>query len=149
MSKITLQEATNIADQLNIDLNKIPVDHFRKALQLELEHGTKDPATDITNDDLLMTGKIALAHINEFPDYYDRLEVLEEEADTYWEGRERPNIYRQIGVYGDANTKISGKVDAESLENPIAVECPTNNYRKWSVWLTFILLVLIYAYYRG
>lgn len=124
MSEITLEEATDIANQLNLDLNKIPIDEFRKAMQIELEHGTNDPITNVTNNDLLMTGKIALAHINEFPDYYDRLEVLEEEANTYWEKKVKPNIYRQ------------------NLD-----KCQ-RNYR-WSVWLTFILVVLIYAYWRG
>ncbi len=56
-------------------------------MEVELEHGLHDPATNVTNDDLLITGKIALAHLNEFPDYYDRLEVMEEEAKRYWSSR--------------------------------------------------------------
>jgi hypothetical protein len=57
-------------------------------MDVELEHGTTDPNTNVTNDDPLMTGKIALAHLNEFPDYYTRLLKLEEEAEEYWENRE-------------------------------------------------------------
>lgn len=57
-------------------------------MDVELEHGTIDPATNVTNDDPIMTGKIALAHLNEFPDYYDRLEEMEEEAEEYWEKTE-------------------------------------------------------------
>jgi len=44
----------------------------------------RDQHTNVTNDDPLMTGKIALAHLNEFPDYYDRLDVMEHEADEFW-----------------------------------------------------------------
>jgi hypothetical protein len=53
-----------------------------------VEHGLRDPATNVTNDDLLITGKIALAHLNEFPDYYDRLEQMEEEAEKFWAKKE-------------------------------------------------------------
>jgi len=53
-------------------------------MEVELEHGTHDPATNVTGDDPLVTGKIALAHLNEFPDYYVRLEGMEEEAKRDW-----------------------------------------------------------------
>jgi hypothetical protein len=56
-------------------------------MDVELEHGLADPNTNVTNDDILMTGKIALAHLNEFPDYYTRLYKMEEEAEFYWEGK--------------------------------------------------------------
>jgi hypothetical protein len=46
----------------------------------ELEHGRHDPATDVTGDDPVTTAKIAFAHLNEFPDYYTRLERMEEQA---------------------------------------------------------------------
>ena len=51
-------------------------------LDVELEHGTVDPDTNVTNDDALMTGKIALAHLNEFSDYYTRLDIMEREAEA-------------------------------------------------------------------
>ena len=54
-------------------------------LLVELEHGTRDPETNVTDDDVSLTGKIALAHLNEFPDYYTRLAKMEAEADTYWD----------------------------------------------------------------
>jgi hypothetical protein len=54
---------------------------------VELEHGTVDPNTNVTDDDPVATGKIALAHLNEFPDYYTRLLELEEEAEEYWENK--------------------------------------------------------------
>ena len=49
-------------------------------MNIELEHGLRDPATNVTDDDPETTAKIALAHLNEFPDYYTRLERMEEEA---------------------------------------------------------------------
>ncbi len=54
-------------------------------MNVELEHGLRDLHTNVSNDDPLITGKIALAHLNEFPDYYDRLEKMEKEAEEYWE----------------------------------------------------------------
>jgi len=56
-------------------------------MDVELEHGKIDELTNVTNDDPLLTGKIALAHLNEFPDYYDRLETMENEAEIYWDNK--------------------------------------------------------------
>ena len=53
-------------------------------LEVELEHGARDAQTNVTSDDALITGKIALAHLREFPDYYTRLSAMEKEADEYW-----------------------------------------------------------------
>ncbi len=83
----TTEEAKQIGDQIGIDWSKIEPEQFRMGLAVELEHGVKDLATNVTNDDLIMTGKIALAHLNEFPDYYTRLEKLEKEAENYWQGK--------------------------------------------------------------
>lgn len=80
----TTQEATWIAKHLNIRFDKYDVEQFRIGLNVELEHGRIDPNTNITNDDPILTGKIALAHLNEFPDYYIRLTKMEEEAEKYW-----------------------------------------------------------------
>ncbi|MGB6363339.1 MAG: DUF5661 family protein, partial [Thermoanaerobaculia bacterium] len=63
------------------------IDEFRMGLSVELEHGAHDPETDVTDDDLLLTGKIALAHLKEFPDYYTRLARMEAEAEDYWSKR--------------------------------------------------------------
>lgn len=83
--KFTVDEAKTVGDQLGIKWDKFDVDQFRRGMDVELEHGTQDPTTNVTNDDPIMTGKIALAHLNEFPDYYDRLEQMEEEAEEFWE----------------------------------------------------------------
>lgn len=78
------EKAREIGEKLGIKWDKFNVDQFRRGMDVELEHGTVDPKTNVTNDDPLMTGKIALAHLNEFPDYYDRLEEMEEEAEKHW-----------------------------------------------------------------
>jgi hypothetical protein len=79
----TLEEAKKIGDALGIDWSKFDVEQFRTGLDVELEHGKRDPNTNVTNDDPIMTGKIALAHLNEFPDYYIRLTKMEEEAEEF------------------------------------------------------------------
>jgi hypothetical protein len=82
--RISYDKAKQIGESLGIDWKKFNVEQFQMGLEVELEHGTKDPKTNVTNDDLLLTGKIASAHLNEFPDYYTRLAKMEEEADKYW-----------------------------------------------------------------
>ena len=77
-------EAKRIGDFLSIDWSHVDLEQFRRGLLVELEHGTKDPETNVTNDDMGLTGKIALAHLKEFPDYYTRLATLEAEADKHW-----------------------------------------------------------------
>lgn len=80
----TTEEAKEIGDQLGIVWDKFDVEQFRMGLDVELEHGTVSPSTNVTNDDSIMTGKIALAHLNEFADYYTRLSAMEKEADAFW-----------------------------------------------------------------
>jgi hypothetical protein len=71
-------QAKEIGNQLGIDWNTIDLLQFTKGINVELEHGKMDPDTNVTNDDPILTGKIALAHLNELPDYYSRLEKIEE-----------------------------------------------------------------------
>ena len=80
------EEATAIALLLGIDFkkSKFDLDEFWMGVNTELEHGKISSQTNVTGDDPIMTGKIALAHLNEFPDYYERLKVLEKEAKAYW-----------------------------------------------------------------
>lgn len=82
----TIEEALSIAKYLNIQFNKFDSEQFRIGLNVELEHGSINPFTNITNDDPIITGKITLAHLNEYPDYYKRLTKMEQEAEKYWEG---------------------------------------------------------------
>src|SRR5207245_9772205 len=82
IKSISANEARRIGEEIGIDWATAPfdVEQFRMGMDVELEHGLHDPATNVTGDDPLITGKIALAHLNEFPDYYTRLERMEEEA---------------------------------------------------------------------
>ncbi|PIY60750.1 hypothetical protein COY95_00175 [Candidatus Woesearchaeota archaeon CG_4_10_14_0_8_um_filter_47_5] len=81
----TQEEAKTIGVQLGIVWDRFDADQFRRGMDVELEHGRRDPHTDVTHDDALTTGKIALAHLKEYPDYYDRLEKMEKEAEKFWE----------------------------------------------------------------
>ena len=83
------EEAKRIGEALGIDWSKFDVEQFRMGMDVELEHGLHDPNTNVTNDDPLMTGKIALAHLNEFPDYYTRLEKMEKEAEEFHKKKQR------------------------------------------------------------
>lgn len=84
--RFSSDDARRIGEQLGIDWSSArwDVEQFRAGMDVELEHGLRDPATDVTGDDPLTTGKIALAHLNEFPDYYTRLERMEEAAKHDW-----------------------------------------------------------------
>lgn len=79
----TPEEARAIGEKLGLDWSKFDVEQFRMGLEVELEHGLVDPETNVTDDNKLTTGKIALAHLNEFPDYYTRLKTMEKEAEKY------------------------------------------------------------------
>ena len=85
--RFSFNEAKQIGDALGIDWNAFGVEQFQAGLEVELEHGARDVQTNVTNDDALITGKIALAHLKEFPDYYTRLSAMEKEADAYWANR--------------------------------------------------------------
>ncbi|MFO7587500.1 MAG: DUF5661 family protein [Gemmatimonadota bacterium] len=85
--EFSADEARRIGDRLGVAWDRVPLEEFRMGLRVELEHGAHDPETDVTADDLDMTGKIALAHLKEFPDYYTRLAKMEGEADEYWSTR--------------------------------------------------------------
>jgi len=88
--EFSLNEAKEIAKSLNINFESTAFDleEFHKGLNTELEHGTIDPETNITNDNPIITGKIALTHLNEIPDYYYRLSEMESEAKDFWEQQE-------------------------------------------------------------
>ena len=79
------EQAKEVGEKLGIKWDKFDVEQFRRGMDVELEHGIRDPKTNVTDDDPLITGKIALAHLNEFPDYYTRLDEMEEAAEKFWE----------------------------------------------------------------
>ena len=78
----TEEDAKRIGNILGIGWNKFDIEQFRMGLDVELEHGNHDLSTNVTDNDEIMTGKIALAHLNEIPDYYTRLKKMETEAET-------------------------------------------------------------------
>jgi hypothetical protein len=81
--QFTQEEAREIGERIGIDwgADDVNLDQFRMGLAVELEHGRRDPATDVTHDDEVITGKIALAHLREIPDYYTRLFAMERDAE--------------------------------------------------------------------
>ncbi|MEI6347330.1 MAG: DUF5661 family protein [Bacteroidota bacterium] len=87
MKKLNLKDAKEIGDDLGINWNEVDINEFTKGVNIEFEHGTKYPETNVTNDNKKLTGKIAWAHLKEFPDYFTRLEKLEKEAREYWKSK--------------------------------------------------------------
>jgi len=82
--EFTSEEAKIIGEKLGLNWENFNLDQFRRGMNVELEHGMRDSKTNVSNDDPITTGKIALAHLSEFPDYYDRLEKMERQAEDYW-----------------------------------------------------------------
>ena len=76
----TTEQAREVGDKLGIDWTRLNLEQFRMGMEVELEHGLIDPSTNVTGNDPILTGKIALAHLNEFADYYTRLNMMEREA---------------------------------------------------------------------
>ena len=87
LREFTDKEAKKIGDDIGVDWEKYPLEEFRMGLHVELEHGKVDDQTNVTDDDDAMTGKIALAHLKEIPDYYSRLAKMEEAGETFWENK--------------------------------------------------------------
>ena len=89
MKKLTSQDAKEIGDDLGINWDEVKLDEFTAGVNVEFEHGTKYPETNVTKNNKKMTGKIAWAHLKEFPDYYTRLKKLEKAAGEYWKRKGR------------------------------------------------------------
>ena len=85
--RTTSEEAKRVGDAIGVDWTRFDLEQFRAGMDVELEHGTHDPQTDVTGDDPIVTGKIALAHMKEFPDYYERLERMERQAEAEWSAK--------------------------------------------------------------
>ncbi len=85
--KFTLDQAKEYGDKLDANWTKFDVEQFCMGMNVELEHGARDARTNVTNDDPLTTAKIAMAHLSEFPDYYTRLQKLEDEANDFWKNK--------------------------------------------------------------
>jgi len=83
-------DASEALERAGIDISneRYTVEDVATGMNVESEHGKRFPDLDVTGDDPVITAKIALAHLREFPDYYDRLEVMERGAEAAWESEE-------------------------------------------------------------
>jgi hypothetical protein len=81
-----LKTAKFVGEQIGIDWNTVrfDIEEFARGLVVEMEHGRTNTRTNVTDDDVFVTGKIAWAHLNEYPDYYTRLDTMERDAEKYW-----------------------------------------------------------------
>jgi transcriptional regulator NrdR family protein len=96
MKRFTIEDAKEFIRVMKLDMRK---EKFGKkeilnGLNVEIEHGTVNKETNVTNDDLIMTGKIALAHLREFSNYYELLEKMEKEGNKNKIGRKRMKVYK-------------------------------------------------------
>jgi hypothetical protein len=117
---ITLEQAQQVGDLFCLDWTVIPLKWWHKGLLVELEHGKKERViipkcsknkpvpsdSNVTNDDILKTAQIALAHIAEYPDYYQRLNRMEKSAEKYWEKQgTKPSVFLKSGSKGGGIAK--------------------------------------------
>ena len=86
--RTTPEQAKSVGDRIGVDWERFDLEQFRAGMDVEYEHGSVDPQTNVTGDDPVTTGKIALAHMKEFPDYYERLARMEDEAERAWAAKD-------------------------------------------------------------
>ena len=86
--RTTSEEARRVGDAIGVDWDRYDLEQFRSGMDVEFEHGSHDPQTDVTGDDPILTGKIAFAHMKEFRDYYERLARMEKEAERAWSAKD-------------------------------------------------------------
>lgn len=92
--KITNIIAKKLAKEFKLNLEIIPLEEWKDGLNIELEHGKKvSKLTNITNNDIYLTAKIAIAHLIEDPRYYKYLKQMETKREKYWEKKKKPNIF--------------------------------------------------------
>lgn len=84
IKKITPEYVKKVGDYFGVDWNKIDLDEAMMGILVELEHGSKDPQTNVTDNNSVSTLKIAVAHLKEIPDYYTRLKKMEKEGKDFW-----------------------------------------------------------------
>jgi len=91
MKRVTKKVALRVAEELGVNLEVVGLKQWMMGMKVELEHGTVCSQTNVTGDNWIITGKIALAHLVEFPDYYWRLKVMEDTAESFWADRDKPS----------------------------------------------------------
>ena len=93
MVRILKSDVRKVGDKLKVNWDVVSIDTLHIGMKVEMEHGYINMRTNVTNNDLRKTALIALAHIAEFPDYYVRLKRMEAQADKYWKGRKRSDVF--------------------------------------------------------
>lgn len=115
-SKVLPKEAGIILSEVNTEKMKIPLEEFRRGLEVELEHGLMFKDANVTNNHPILTGKIVLAHLKEMMDYYERLEVAELEGDLLKAtlAKDPAKIKKYFKRLADAKQELS-KAEAKQL----------------------------------
>ena len=125
--RTTSAEAKRVGEAIGVDWARFDLEQFRAGMDVEFEHGAHDPQTDVTHDDPLLTGKIALAHLKEFPDYYVRLERMEDEAAREAAAREAAGRRDREAAAAAAHAQRGGEADAvttDSMDSMAASDPP-------------------------
>ncbi len=91
--KITKSQAQRAGKKLGVNFDVISVETLKQGMNVELEHGKRHGITNVTNDNILISAKIALAHLEEFADYYEELEKMETKLKKKWKGRRKIDIF--------------------------------------------------------
>ncbi len=95
--KVSKAQAARAGKKLGVDFDAVSVDTLKIGMNVELEHGRRHGITNVTNDSLLISAKIALAHLEEFPDYYEELEKMEIKLKKKWKKKEKTcNFFKRI-----------------------------------------------------
>lgn len=92
--RLSKTKIKKLADKLGVNLDVVSLDTLKMGVKIEMEHGLIMSKTNVTDDDLMKTLKIALAHLDEFPDYYERLLKMEKKAEKYWKNKKKPSIWK-------------------------------------------------------
>ncbi len=95
MVRATLEQTARAAKRLGVNLAVIPLETLHRGVNIELEHGSRDAKTNVTNDSIMTSLKIACAHLQEFPDYYDALDKMEAKLKKKWSGKKKPSIFEK------------------------------------------------------
>lgn len=93
MMKLTKKDLLYVIKKLQLDLEELDIKQFIIGINVEFEHGYANLKTNVTNNDLLKTAKIALAHIIEYPDYYKELIKMEKKLEKRWKNKNKPNLF--------------------------------------------------------
>ena len=91
--KITKQQALRVGNKLSVNFEAIDVETLQAGINVEMEHGNRRGKTNVTNNSILLSAKIALAHLEEFPDYYEALEKMEVKLKKKWKGKRKPFLF--------------------------------------------------------